>query len=382
MSIATIMLLNKCLPNAELSILSSHPEIEYKRCKKREFDVRIARRPRSFLLVVFSLLREYARADMIIGVYGDGFTGKRHLQSFSLLNKLYFDFIVKLSLVTLTRKPLVVFPSSLGPFDDKISRLLVRLLLNRAKVIMVREELSKKNLLDIGINKALIHEVPDVAFVLPEASAERINEIPLEMKNRDVLIGINVSQLFSFESKNYVDLMVKVADYLSMNLDATVLLIPHEILLREVNELELPLGKIIGGDDITAVKNVYAKVKEKQKIIPITTEYEVDVLKKFIGRCDLFIGARTHSIISALSMGVPTLGIAYSQKTHGVMRMVGLGNYVCDLRTTTFEELISKIDDLFFKRNNIRRDLLSRVEILKKRVWAIGDTVNSVVYNT
>jgi polysaccharide pyruvyl transferase WcaK-like protein len=248
---------------------------------------------------------------------------------------------------------------------------------------MVREELSKRYLVEMGIGRALIHEVPDVAFILPEASAERINNVFLGMKIQGVLIGINVSQLLSFESKNYTDLMAEVADYLSTNLGATVLLIPHEIHAEKGNELEPPSDPVndaIGGDDITAVRTVYNKVKEKQRIIPIT-EHDVDVIKGIIGKCDLFIGARTHSIISALSMGVPTLGIAYSQKTPGIMRMVGLGNYVCNFRTTTFEELTSKINDLFSKRSDVRRYLSCQVEILEKRVWDICDLIQNYVPN-
>lgn len=381
MSIGTTMILNKCTQNAEFSILSAYPQIERRRCKRWNFDVRIVKRQRSFLAAVPALLTEYLRADIIVGVYADAFVGKSHLQCYGLLSKLYIDFIVKLLLVTLTRKPLVVFPCSLGPFQGRLTRLLVRLLLNRAKVIMVREELSKRYLVEIGIDRALIHEVPDVAFILPEASAERINEVFFRTKVQGVLIGINVSQLLNFESKGYADLMADVADYLSTNLGATVLLIPHEIRQEKGNELDPPSdpdNDAFGGDDITAVRTVYEKVKEKQRVIPIS-EHEVDVMKGIIGRCELFIGARTHSIISALSMGIPTLGIAYSQKTPGIMKMVGLGNYVCSFRTITFEELIPKINDLFSKRSGIRRHLLSQVEILQKRVWAIGDIVQNYV---
>ncbi|NIN03283.1 MAG: polysaccharide pyruvyl transferase, partial [Hydrotalea flava] len=68
-------------------------------------------------------------------------------------------------------------------------------------------------------------------------------------------------------------------------------------------------------------------------------------LKGIIGRCDLFIGARMHSNIASISMHVPTVALAWSHKYHGIMKMVEQEKYVCDIRTTTFNELVSKIND-------------------------------------
>lgn len=367
------MLLSKCIPNARLSILSTQPQIEYSRYKKRGFDVRVAKRPRSLVVSIFYILREYIKTDIIVGIYGDGFTFKKNLKSSSLMKKLYVDFIVKLLLVAIARKPLIVFPSSIGPFRDRLSRFLVRLFFNRAKVIMVREELSKKNLLELGINKEIIYEIPDVAYILPESSDDQIYET-LKTKTDDVLIGINVSQLLSYESKNYINLMVKLADYLSEK--ATILLIPHEIIVREKLE---PSSYSIGGDDVTAIKNVYSKVKNKEKIIPITTINEVDSMKSIIGKCDMFIGGRMHSIVNALSMSVPTVGIAYSQKTPGIMKMVDLGNYTCNFRTMTFEELIHKVNGVFSNRKDIKRSLLHQMKSINQRVWAIEDILLDVI---
>jgi colanic acid/amylovoran biosynthesis protein len=327
-----------------------------------------------------TLFVEYLRADAIIGVYGDAFTWKNPLQSFNILNKLYLDFIIKLLMINLARKPLVIFPSSLGPFKRRFDRFFIRVFLNRAKVIMVREPISRNNLLEIGVDTARIYEAPDVAFILPSTASEQSKQL-LESKNQCLIVGINVSQLLTFENKAYLDLMVKVADYLSTDIGATVVLIPHEIFLTQLNEIPLHSDKI-GGDDIVAVKKVYEKVKNKHKMIAITNEVEGDIIKGIIGQCDLFIGARTHSIIAALSMGVPTIGIAYSQKTPGIMRMVGLEKYVCNFSTLTIEELVLKINDMLSKRNDVRRDLLAEAETLKKKVWEMGDFVPNFGHTT
>ena len=42
------------------------------------------------------------------------------------------------------------------------------------------------------------------------------------------------------------------------------------------------------------------------------------VIKGYISRCELFIGARTHATIAAYSTGVPTLVLGYSVKARGI----------------------------------------------------------------
>ncbi len=375
MSVTSVMILKKAIPDLECTILSVNPAEENSQCTKWHFKLRVLKRGQSFFGAIPYLLLEYLRADLIVGVYGDGFTGRDHLRNSVLLSKLYIDFIVKLSMINLTRKPFIILPSSIGPFNRSFSKFFVRHLLNGAKLIMVREEDSKQYLLNMGVNKSLIKEMPDMAFIMPKASIKlgRIN-----LGNKNLLIGINISQLISSESKNYITLMAKLSDYLTTHLSATVILVPHEIVLKNV--LDPPShSQRIGGDDITAVSDVYGKVINKKNVVALTDRYECDQIKGIIAQCDLFIGARTHSIIAALSMGVPTIGIAYSHKTPGIMKMMGLEEYVLDFRSLDLERLKTKFSLLMANRNSIHRNLLSKSKDLKNRIWTIPDVITAVI---
>jgi polysaccharide pyruvyl transferase WcaK-like protein len=380
MAISAFLLFRKAFPSADLVILSSNPALDFNECKKRGFEVSINHRSNSPLKSLLSFFKQCRNSDMIAGLYGDGFTWKRDLHCFNLISQLYLDLIIKLAIVNITRKPLVILPSSIGPFKAKASSFIIKILLNRTRSIMVREELSYNNLVEIGVSTTLIKLVPDLAFIMPPSENKAINELIEPIKNP--LIGINVSQLINFESKTYADLMAKVADYLSVNLGATILLIPHDIVFREISKVRIATSKGIGGDDIDAVRTVYSRVREKQRIIPITTAYEVDELKKIIGQCDLFIGARTHSIIAALSLSVPTIGIAYSHKTPGIMKSVGLEKYVCDFKVMSFEEVVSKAIDLFSKRDIVKKNLSEQNVNIARNVWGSIDSVVDAIRKT
>jgi len=138
-------------------------------------------------------------------------------------------------------------------------------------------------------------------------SEEGINEI------QKPLIGINPSGLISrFRGKGhqkaeeeFINIMAKVIDNLAENLNATIIMILHVY--------------TSGVDDRIAINSIFHKVKNKSKVKTIKNEYSPQELKGIIGQCDLFIGARMHATIAATSMLVPTVGIAYSHKMHGII---------------------------------------------------------------
>ena len=379
MAISTMTALNKSISNVEFTILSVCPEIEHNLYDKYGFNLRVVKYDDSLLKLklIFRMLREYLRSDVIIGMYGDALidvtVGSTILYSCSIL------------LASLLRRPFVLYPQSIGPFKTKLTMFLAKFALNRATSITAREKITKTYLQDIGVNKTPIYLSADMAFILHPASRERIEKIFLKEginKEDGLLIGMNISQLINYRSKNsnakcdYIELMAQVADYLIANLNANIIFIPHSIYQKEIMD-----SRRDREDDVIAVNEAFAKVNNKHKVAAITGNYTSEELKGIIGRCDLFIGARMHANIAATSMCVPTIAIAYSIKAPGIMKMVGLEKYVCDFRTVTFAELILKIEDMLSNREKIVEKMVPKIEELKESVWLnvklVKDLLNS-----
>ena len=367
MAISTMTALNSFIPDAEFTICSPYPEVDHKLYGRYDFNLRIVKYDESSLKskLIFHLLQEYIKTDIIICIYGDALVDATFsftvLHSFSIL------------LASLLRKPIVLYPLSIGTFKSKFSRFLVKFAFNRATSITAREEITKNYLEEIGVNKLPIYLTADMAFILQPAPYERVEEIFLKEginKEDGLLIGMNISQLINYKSKNskvkcdYIDLMAQVADYLITNLNANIIFIPHSIY-----QLEIVDSKRNIENDVIAVNEAFAKVKNNHKVAAITSNYTSEELKGIIGQCDLFIGARMHANIAAISMCVPTIAIAYSIKAPGIMKMVGLEKYVCDFRTVTFAELISKMGDMLSNREKIVEKMTPKIEDLKESVW-------------
>lgn len=85
-----------------------------------------------------------------------------------------------------------------------------------------------------------------------------------------------------------------------------------------------------------------------------------------------------HANIGAISMHVPTIAIGCSHKTSGIMNMVGLSEYVCDFRTITFDELVSKVDKIWREREKIIKEMAPKIEHLEESVWLNGKIVRNL----
>ena len=76
-----------------------------------------------------------------------------------------------------------------------------------------------------------------------------------------------------------------------------------------------------------------------------------------------------HSNIAATSMHVPTIAISWSHKYSGIMRMLEQEEYVCEIGTTTFDELVTKINSAWSNRGEIRQKLASKTAELRESAF-------------
>ena len=316
-------------------------------------------------------LQEYYDADIVLNTSGDVLTEDYDSPSSDFVNLLF---------AILLDKPVVICGESIGPFKKRWNKFVAKFVFNRARLITLREERSLKHLQEIGVNKPPIYVTADVAFILEPASDQRIKEILAKegIKEYASLIGISVSKIISNygfpELKNrkdkyneYVKLMSQSIDYLVDTLNATIVFVPHVIGPGDIDD------RIVADDICKLIKN-------KDKIISIKEEYTPEELKGIIGQCDLFIGARMHATIAATSMLVPTVAIAYSDKTHGIIgKMLGYEAYVLDVKDLSYDKLISKIDDAWENKEEIKKELKMKIPMVKEKAMLNGKLVKDLI---
>lgn len=305
-------------------------------------------------------LQAYECSDVIISCnFGDAFN--------DLYGKVLFSSIVGQHILGfLSGSPIVLFPQSIGTFNSKLTKFVARLILNRAKIIMVREKNTESHLIEIGVDKNLIYNVPDMAFLLEAADKKKVNDI-LENEGikKDILstkkiIGLSVRtdmamlSNLSGQEDSYIDIMVKMINHMTKKMDSIVLIIPNASLTE--------------GYDNKSLGNTIKEKTGNKNVFSIKGEYTAEELKGIIGICDIFIGAMMHTIIAAISMNIPSLSLSYSHKSQGVMENVGLGKYNLDYKKLKYEDLINQIEYIEQHKTQIKEEIAPKIVQQKKLI--------------
>jgi len=277
-------------------------------------------------------------------------------------------------------KKVMICGGGVGRYGGCLWKMLAKPILNRIDLITLREEISYNYLIDIGIKNPHMVVTADPGFLMKPISSELSIEL---LDNEDIplyknpLIGITVSwistskycfpKIRNIEEKHrvYVQLMAKIVDYMTEELNVNVVLLAHVF------------GPERSQDDRITLEAIYRQSRNKDMIRLITNEYTAEQIKGIIGNFDLLIGERLHSIIAAVTMGVPVIAVTYpSPRMRGIARMMHIEELVFNVKDLEFDLYALKIRDIWFKRDEIKHNLTHEVLAIKKRALLNGDLIN------
>ncbi|MCM1987578.1 polysaccharide pyruvyl transferase family protein [Methanococcoides seepicolus] len=322
-----------------------------------------------YSLATSSKLFDYYDCDLVINSGGDQMSGENGIGVLgNYVNILY---------AVLLGKPVVLYGESLGYFKSSTLNYITKLVFNKTQLIIVRENISEKYLVENGITDPKICVTSDPAFLLSPVSQDHVFNILSAEGINDIqrpLIGINPSGLINKfmegekqeSAEKFIGIMAEVIDNLIDNLNAVIIMVPHVY--------------STGNDDRIVINRIFKSVKNKSKLLSIKNEHSPEELKGVIGLCDLFIGARMHATIASTSMLVPTVGIAYSHKMHGIIgEMLGQEKYIIDINDLDYTSLISKINDAWENKEKIKKELQAKIPIIKDKAMSNGKFVKELL---
>lgn len=236
--------------------------------------------------------------------------------------------------------------------------------LGRYRAIIARESITFEALQRELEGRTRLFLFPDPAFTL----AARELPLPAGFAEGNT-IGINISPMVqereSIEGitlSNYEALIRHIID----STDMQIALIPHVVWER--NDDRKPIGRL------------YETFKDTGRVVLIG-DASCEELKGYIGRCRMFIGARTHATIAAYSSLVPTLVVGYSVKARGIAKdLFGTwDNYVVPVQTLEHrEELIRAFEWLRGQEEAIRRRLSEIMPSYRESAWRTGKEVEKL----
>jgi colanic acid/amylovoran biosynthesis protein len=243
-------------------------------------------------------------------------------------------------IAVLLGKPLILLPQSIGPLKHVAHRATTRFVLQRARLVLVREQISMNLLRELGCSqRALI--VPDLAFGMvanqQEPAHERLRQAGFA-PNQRMNIGMTaLNWIWQLNNQtgqsDYETVMQTTIDTLTER-GAQMVLFPQ------------CCGPSQSEDDRQIHMRLKAAAKHPERVIVLDGPLAPTTLQALYREMDYFIGTRMHSVIFALNEGVPTLAIGYLHKTRGMLAEAGLSEYGLELNSLNSTQILEHFDRL------------------------------------
>jgi polysaccharide pyruvyl transferase WcaK-like protein len=326
---------------------------------------------KSLRFVKSDILRSYAHADLILanhnGVFGLGGSQWVPIMLYPVLLPMFCRLI---------DKPVAFYGGTLTPPKrlGAIAKKMFKLALSNFDVTTFREEESLKYSKALGVSNDRIAITADLAFLSEPAPDSVVSEIMRENGLHDSgrgLIGLTVTREIAREAfpelgaeKSYQrhnEILAYVLDRLVADTGARIVLVPHCI----------GYGQDL--DDRIVASDVLHLCKKRESVTQIDKEYDAADLKGLIGRFDMMIGERLHSIISATTMCVPSLTIARSTDIRTSILTRAAKD--CEIyRSETLQEdtLFDALMTLYSRRAEVKANLAERQTLMKSQAQENG----------
>lgn len=288
-------------------------------------------------------------ADLLVlgggGIFFDywGFDPRRLLENEAPDLAHYASFPL---LAGLLGKPLLICAVGVGPLFTAAGREAVRLAFALAARASVRDAESRALLEEIGVPGSRVEVTADPAFALVDAGEPRARALlaDLELGERP-LLGVTPRPWDVAVSQEAWE--TGLAEHLAAfarSVDAQILLLPFH-----------------AGYDDPALERLQAKLRaagvpagDVRLASPGLSPAEIAAV---IGRCDLLVGLRLHSVLFALLSGTPAVALAYDPKVRSLARLAGHEELCLDL--ADLSGLGSALARAWTRRDELRRDFLA-----------------------
>ncbi|XZE55536.1 polysaccharide pyruvyl transferase family protein [Planctomycetaceae bacterium SH139] len=247
-------------------------------------------------------------------------------------------------------KPLILMPQAFGPFRNPSVAISTRKLIERASLIYPRDSSSYSSLCEVVGTIDKVVQTPD--FTL---SVEPLESTGLGLPSKYSCIVPNVRMM---DKTDYSE------DYLCF--------LEHSIACLERNDLK-PIFLLHDANEDQRVLNL---LRERNIRIPCYTHPDPRVLKGILSNADLVLASRFHALVSALSQGVPCIGVGWSHKYPELFSDFGCKELLLtDLSRLDILEAKIKALDNKEQRDAISATLVAATGELKSKVSEMWESV-------
>jgi polysaccharide pyruvyl transferase CsaB len=212
-------------------------------------------------------------------------------------------------------RPFHVYGMGVGPLNDPEAKQYVRFLATQADSVVVRDESSREQLLEIEEWHGQVYMVPDPVYALDISDAKAPKKVLEFAKNRAV-IGINLRPWKYHDEKAFVARVVTVLKTITEEKNIAFLGLPFQ-----------------HPQDDRILKQVFDKLPAAiPRMVLVTTPGQTG--SQIIGSikcCQLVFAMRLHACLLAHRLEVPAVGLSYDPKVRATFNQIGAPELVLPL---------------------------------------------------
>ena len=271
------------------------------------------------------------------------------------------------TLAKLFEKPFCLYGVACHPLQDDYTKQIARFLCENAKIVTVREDFTKQQLLSAGVNGSNIHVLADPAFGI-EPSRNRAEALAIlkdeniQLNNQKV-IGVCFRHLYwkwkDDECAKFTTKMARLCDLMIEGLSAELLFIPNC-----TYQVDTPYE-----DDKVISELIRKKMKYAKKTHLIKGDYNLEQVLSLFQLLEMMVSNRRHSCIFASLYNLPIIALSIETDWHlrPFMEALSLSEQVVNFRDTNIDFLQIKIKETWLNKDSIARKLSGVLPNLRKK---------------
>jgi colanic acid/amylovoran biosynthesis protein len=261
----------------------------------------------------------YMQSDFVVT------TGGTYLVEHYDFSKRLFEFEKDFRL----GKPLVFFTQSLGPYQQSENRKKMKAVVEQADLVLLRDEKSKNNLIEIGVTQEKLEVVADSVFALADIQALTEMDLGAPRNGKNLRVAISVRDWAHFEGRSTEDGMRMYKESVSAAIKALVNVRKAEVVFlstcQGIAEYQY--------DDSQVAQIIWNELDEDVRAhVSVDNSFnDPESLMKKVRTFDFVISTRMHMAILSMGVGVPVLPISYEFKTTELYSGIEQSRWVTDI---------------------------------------------------